>query len=54
MRSFMLIGVLLDQIMWTHSQNITIHSEIILNYQNFFLTSSGFASPNWFVYSPKS
>ena len=54
-RSFMLIGVLLDQMMWTHSQKY--YNSFRDNFKLPKLLShptSGFASPNWFVYSYQS
>ena len=55
MRSFMLIGVLLDQMMWTHSQKYynTFRDNFKLP-KLLSHPSSGFASPNWFVYSYQS
>jgi hypothetical protein len=52
MRSFMMVGVLIDQIMWTHFYEMHSSFEIIFRYPKLNAHGSpGMASPSWFTYT---
>lgn len=52
MRSFLVIGVLIDQMMWTHNSGIYSSFRSVFRYPKLhFHQGSGMASPNWFAYT---
>ncbi len=53
MRSFMMIGVLIDQMMWSHHAEMYSSFRSVFRYPKLYLHAHyiGMASPSWFAYS---